>query len=126
MSARSAAAAQPRREPAHRPSEAPRPRAVPRTRRRRRFRFRVRLGLAVIPLIATLFAGAVWLNATELRITKKQGEVARQMTQVQEQLAVLTSNQASLDEQVRSRAEKLGMQRTSSDDLTFVVARSGP
>ncbi len=68
----------------------------------------------------------MWLNATELRITKKQGEVARQMTQVQEQLAVLTSNQASLDEQVRLRAEKLGMQRTSSDDLTFVVARSGP
>ncbi len=77
-------------------------------------------------MIACLFAGVVWVNSVELRITKKQGQVTRQMTQVQEQLALLTSNRASWDEQVRARAEQeLGMIRTKSDDLTFVAARKG-
>jgi hypothetical protein len=126
VAARAQAAARPRRDTAPRPAQPPRPRTVPRSRRRRRVRLRVRLGLTIIPLIACLFAGVVWVNSVELRITKHQGQVTRQMTQVQEQLAVLTSQRASWDETVRARAEQeLGMIRTRSDDLTFVAARKG-
>ena len=34
-------------------------------------RFRLRLGLTVIPLIAVLFAGVVWLNAAKLAILRE-------------------------------------------------------
>lgn len=122
MSARGAAA--PRPAPAHAPRPRSRPRAVTATRRRRRTR--LRLGLAVIPLVALLFGGVVYLNAAKLSVTKRQGQVARQMTAVQEQLVQLKAAQARADTDTIATAEKLGMIKPSSGDWTYVRARTGP
>jgi hypothetical protein len=114
--------------PAPRPSGPARPRtrpkAVPAARKRRRPR--IRLGLAVIPLVAILFAGVVWVNAAKLSVTKRQGQIARQMTAVQEQLMLLTAQQAQEDQTVKQTAENLGMIRPGSGDWTYVTARPGP
>jgi hypothetical protein len=94
---------------------------VPRSRRRRSFR----LGLAIIPLIALLFGGVVWLNAATLSLTKKQGQVARQIGGVQDQLGQLKAAQAQFDNRIRAAAEKQGMIRPTSGKWTYIPARPG-
>jgi hypothetical protein len=80
----------------------------------------------VIPLVALLFGGVVYLNAAKLSVTKRQGQVARQMTAVQEQLVQLKAAQARADTDTIATAEKLGMIKPSSGDWTYVRARTGP
>lgn len=121
MSTRGAAATRPAPRPAGRPRERTRPRPVPRARRRRTFR----LGLTIIPLVAVLFSGVVWLNAATLSLTKKQGQVARQIGGVQDQLGQLKAAQAQFDNRIRAAAEKQGMVRPKSGDWTYVPARPG-
>ena len=125
MSARGAAATQPVRRPDERQRPRPRPQAVPSSRRRTRPRFRLRLGLTVIPLIAVLFAGVVWLNAAKLAITKQQGQVARDTVGVGEELSILKSQQAQFDGHVIKAAELMGMTQPKSDGWTYLTARSG-
>jgi len=123
VSVRGALATRPAPKPAVRPKERTRPRAVPSFRRRRRFR--LRLGLAIIPLVALLFAGVVWLNAAKLSVTKRQGQIVRQIAAVGDQIGGLKSAQAQADGQVIAWAEKQGMIRPGSADLTYVRARPG-
>ena len=121
MSGHSALATQ----PARRPDERSRPQAVPAARRRRRPRLRVRLGLAVIPVVAILFAGVVWLNSSKLAITKQQGQVARSTVLVREELSALKSQQAQSDSRVTKAAELMGMIQPTSGDWTYLPARPG-
>ena len=125
MSARGALAAHPAPRPDTRPRERTRPRVVSAPRRRRRFRLRIRLGLAVIPLVAMLFAGVVWLNSAKLAVTKRQGQVARQSVLVREQVAGLKSRLAQSDSVVIKKAELQGMSRPESGEWTYVRARQG-
>ena len=122
MSVRGALATRPAPKPGARPKERTRPRAVPTSRRRR---FRLRLGLAVIPLVAVLFAGVVWLNAAKLSVTKRQGQIVRQIAGVGDQIGQLKSAQAQKNGEVIAWAEKQGMVRPGSADLTYVRARPG-
>lgn len=123
MSPRTALATQPSRHPQERPRPRPRPQAVPAARRRRRARFRLRLGLAVIPVMAVLFGGVVWLNSAKLGVTKRQGQVARQTVLVRGEVSALKSQQAQSDSTVRKRAEQMGMIQPKSDDWTYLPAR---
>ncbi len=104
------------------PRPRPRPTAV-RTQPRRRRRPRIRLGLLTIPLVALLFSGVVFINARELALVKRQGQVVRQTSEVQDQLAALTARQGKIDAGVRGWAEKTGMVSPSSDLLHYVTAR---
>lgn len=123
MSIRGALATRPAPKPGARPRDRTRPRAVPTSRRRRRLR--LRLGLAVIPLVAILFAGVVWLNAAKLSVTKRQGQIVRQLAGVGDQIGQLKSAQAQADGGVIAWAEKQGMIRPGSAALTYVRARPG-
>ena len=123
MSVRGALATRPAPKPGARPKEHARPRAVPTSRRRRGLR--LRLGLAIIPLVAALFAGVVWLNAAKLSVTKRQGQIVRQIAGVGDQIGLLKSAQAQEDGKVIAWAEKQGMIRPGSAELTYVRARPG-
>ena len=70
---RGAASAEPRRRAAPAPQPRTRPRAVPRAapRRAARPRTRVRLGRLVIPLIALLLGGIVFVNVAKLTLTNR-------------------------------------------------------
>lgn len=125
MTARGALASQPARRPDERQRPRTRPQAVPSSRRRSRTRFRLRLGLTVIPLIAVLFGGVVWLNSAKLAITKQQGQVARDTVGVSEELSILKSSQAQWDGKVVKKAELMGMTQPKSDGWTYLTARSG-
>ena len=121
MSIRGALATRPAPTPGARPKERTRPRAVPASRRRRR----VRLGFAVIPLVALLFAGVVWLNAARLSVTKRQGQIVRQIAGVGDQIGVLKTAESQKNGEVIAWAVRQGMIRPGSADLTYVRARPG-
>jgi hypothetical protein len=75
--------------------------------------------------VALLCAGLVWLNAAKLSVTKRQGQIVRQIAGVGDQIGALKSAQAQTDGQVIAWAEKQGMIRPGSGDLTYVRARPG-
>jgi hypothetical protein len=79
--------------------------------------------LTVIPLVAVMFGGVVWLNSAKLAITKQQGQVARSMVQVREDLAALKSQQAQSNSKVTKTAEQWGMSQPTSGEWTYVAAR---
>jgi hypothetical protein len=121
VSARGALASRPAPAPGARSKARARPRAVPASRRRRRFR----LGLAAIPLVAALFAGVVWLNAAKLSVTKRQGQIVRQIAAVGDQIGQLKTVESQENGVVAAWATRQGMVRPGSADLTFVKARPG-
>ncbi len=110
---------------ATRPAARPQPqrRAELQLARRRRRRPRIRLGLLVIPLFALLFSGVIYVNSAELALVKRQGQVARQTAEVQEQIARLQGTRSQTDVAVRARADRMGMFRPRSDDLRYIQAR---
>ena len=77
----------------------------------------------MIPLIAVLFGGVVWLNAAKLEITKKQGQVARSTVLVREELSALKSKQAQENGRVRKAAELQGMIQPKSDKWVYLRAK---
>ena len=79
----------------------------------------------MIPLIAVLFGGVVWLNSAKLAITKQQGQVARDTVSVGEELSAAKSQQAQVDGTVVKKAELMGMTQPKSDGWTYLAARSG-
>lgn len=120
---RAAPARAPRQDPRRAPQKRRRPQVVARSRRPRR---RIRLGLTIIPIIAALFAGVIYVNSAELRVTKAQGNVTRQTIEVQEQIASLEAQRARRDLIVRNRAGSLGFVTALTEDLNFVTARPAP
>ena len=76
-------------------------------------------------MIAVLFGGVVWLNSSKLAITKQQGQVARSVVLVREEVSALKSQQAQSDSRVIKAAEEMGMIQPKSGDWTYLAARSG-
>jgi hypothetical protein len=114
----SSAAARPR--PSHAPRPAaprPRPRAVPRARPRTR----LRLGPLVIPLIALILGGIVWVNVAKLSLTNETGKVIERSRVVEGQTARLKSALEQRDAAVRRNAQvKLGMVSPEPDSVTYL------
>lgn len=79
----------------------------------------------MIPVIAVLFSGVVWLNSAKLAITKQQGQVARSTVLVREELSALKSQQAQSDGRITKAAELMGMIRPKSDQWIYLTARPG-
>lgn len=128
MSTRAAASrgsAQPRRRAAPAPQPRPRPRAAPRPapRRAARPRTRVRLGRLVIPLIALVLGGIVWVNVAKLTLTNETGQVIQRARSVESETARLQSALEQRNARVRQNAQRrLGMESPSGDSVTYLDA----
>lgn len=97
--------------PAH-----PRPRAVP-----RRPRSRLRTGPLLIPLIAVVLGGIVWVNVAKLALTNETGKVIERARVVEGQTARLKSDLEQRDAAVRRNAQvKLGMVSPEPDSVTYL------
>lgn len=124
MSARAARAAtapapsRPRREhaPPHRAPErvpAPRRRSAPRARPR------VRLGMLVIPLIALLLGGIVWINVSKLAFTAETGRVVEQARVAEAENVRLRAQLDRAEATVVDRAQlRLGMGLPAASSIT--------
>jgi hypothetical protein len=118
-----ARAARPQPRPGARPQPRPRPRQVPRSRRRTR----VRLGPLVIPIIALVLGGIVWVNVAKLALTNDTGKVMERSRGVEAQTARLQSQLDQLDARVRENAMKrLGMVMPSGDSVTYLDPLARP
>ena len=120
-----ARAARPQARPSFRPHgrPRPRPRAVPRSRRRSRYR----LGPLVIPIIALVLGGIVWVNVAKLALTNETGKVMERSRAVEAQTARLQSQLDQLDARVRENAMKrLGMVMPSGDSVTYLDPLARP
>jgi hypothetical protein len=113
----STAAPRPRHETRPRPAAPrPRPRAVP-----RRARPALRLGPLVIPLIALVLGGIVWVNVAKLSLTNETGKVIERARVVEGQTARLKSDLEQRDAAVRRNAQvALGMVSPESDSVTYL------
>jgi len=111
---------QPRTRPASRPAPARRPQGRPRPAARPRAS-RVRLGPLVIPIIALVLGGIVWVNVAKLALTNETGQVIEQARTVEAQTARLKSQLEQLDARVRDNAQKrLGMVQPPGDSFTYL------
>jgi len=121
-----AAASWPRSAPA--PRERPRPvrpqaRPAPARARTRPRRARIRLGLAVIPLIALLLGGIVWIAGAQLALTNQTSELAQKYQQVQAEARRLQAEVAQYEGSVAAEAaERLGMVQAPSNAVTYLTA----
>lgn len=115
--ARSRGATAPARpRPDERRTARPRPRAVP-----RRPRARLRMGPLVIPLIALVLGGIVWVNVAKLSLTNETGKVIERSRVVEGQTARLKSDLEQRDAAVRRNAQnKLGMVSPEPDSVTYL------
>jgi cell division protein FtsL len=98
-----------------RPREQPRPahRAVPARHARRR------LGLLIIPLIAVLLAGIVWVNVSTLAFTAETGRVVEQVRVLEAENVRLKAQLDRADATVVDRAaERLGMGLPADNSVT--------
>ncbi|MGE0028384.1 MAG: hypothetical protein AB7O78_00885 [Thermoleophilia bacterium] len=116
---------------ARRPRPAPRPQARPRPRPRAvarpRTRTRMRLGPLVIPIIALVLGGIVWVNVAKLSLTNDTGKVMERSRGVEAQTARLQSQLDQLDARVRENAMKrLGMVMPSGDSVTYLDPLARP
>jgi hypothetical protein len=122
MSARAARAARATAAPARRPDRAtrpagprPRPRPVPARRRG------IRLGPLIIPLIAIVLGGIVWVNVAKLALTNETGKVIERARVVEGQTARLKSDLEQRDAAVRRNAQaKLGMVSPEPDSVIYL------
>jgi hypothetical protein len=135
VSARAAGAAvRARHEPARRrpappparprPREAPRPRprSAPRPQARARARTRLRMGPLIIPLIALLLGGIVWVNVAKLSLTDQTGTAIERSRSIEGETARLASTLQSHEGSIRRNAEKrLGMVAPPDDGVTYLT-----
>ncbi|MEI7519966.1 MAG: hypothetical protein WCK40_01335 [Thermoleophilia bacterium] len=125
MSTRGGAArvAQPSTRPA--PAPRPRPRVVPSPPPRRWQRLQLhglRLAWVVIPFIAILLGGVVWVNVARLNITTQAGRTVDMYDQVQSDILKLRASLAQKDgEVVDQAAKRLGMVQAPGSGLTYVT-----
>ncbi|MGD9571780.1 MAG: hypothetical protein AB7V62_07860 [Thermoleophilia bacterium] len=99
-----------------------RPRAVPRRTIQRR-----RLGLLIIPLIALVLGGIVWINVAKLTLTNETGKVIERARVVEGQTARLKSDLEQRNAAVRRNAQnKLGMVSPEPDSVTYLDPLATP
>jgi hypothetical protein len=123
---RGASAPARRTAPAPRPAPRSRPRPAPRSAaRRRRARTRVRVGRLVIPIIALLLAGIVWINVAKLTLTNETGRVIQQARSVEAETARLKNQLDQRNARVIDQAgRRLGLELAPTDQVTWL--RAGP
>ena len=126
MSTRAGAAEtlpRPRRRPAPaRPARHPRPATAPR-RAPRRFPG----GLLLLPVIALLLGGIVWINTAKLDLATETGRVIEESRAVQVETVTLRGQLERQNVLVRSRAEeRLGMFPVLGESITYLsLTRAG-
>ena len=126
MSTRGAAARVATPAPRHAPPVRPRPRLVPppagRTRRLQRIQLHgVRVAWIVIPFVAILLGGVVWVNVARLNLTTQTGRTVEMHDQVQGDVLKLRAKLAQKDGEVVDQAVKrLGMVQAPGTGLTYV------
>jgi hypothetical protein len=87
----------------------------------------VRLGPLVIPIIAIVLGGIVWVNVAKLALTNETGKVMERSRGVEAQTARLQSRLDQLDARVRDNAMKrLGMVMPSGDSVTYLDPLARP
>lgn len=118
---------------AHAPSRAPRPRQRPHARPRpvtpRRARAprrlplpRLRLGLLIIPIIALLLAGIVWINVSKLAFTAETGRVVERARALEAQNLRLKAQLDRANATVIDRAQdRLGMGMPLDSSVTLLT-----
>ena len=127
MSTRGATARVAAPAPHHAPPVRPKPRLVPppatRSRRFQRAQLHgVRLAWVVIPFIAILLGGVVWVNVARLNLTTQTGHTVDMYDQVQADVLILRSKLAQKDGQVVDQAAtRLGMVQAPGTGLTYVT-----
>jgi hypothetical protein len=127
MSTRGATARVAAPAPHHAPPVRPKPRLVPppatRSRRFQRVQLQgVRLAWVVIPFIAILLGGVVWVNVARLNLTTQAGHTVDMYDQVQADVLILRSKLAQKDGQVVDQAAtRLGMVQAPGTGLTYVT-----
>jgi hypothetical protein len=81
----------------------------------------------VIPLIAIVLGGIVWVNVEKLALTNETGKVMERSRAVEAQTARLQSRLDQLDARVRDNAQKrLGMVLPSGDSVTYLDPLTTP
>ncbi len=131
MRQRAAAAARPEGAPTRseerRASGRPRLRRVPDARSPRRGRLPGRGALLLIPLIAVLLAGVVWINVAKLNVTAETGSVLERSRAVQSDNVRLQGQLEQRNSQVIDDAERrLGMVPARNDRIIRVTAPALP
>ncbi len=97
------------------------PRARPRAVPARRSRPGLRLGPLVIPLVALILGGIVWVNVAKLSLTNETGKVIEKARVVEGQTARLKSDLEQRDAAVRRNAQvTLGMVSPGPDSVTYL------
>lgn len=87
----------------------------------------MRLGPLVIPIIALVLGGIVWVNVAKLSLTNDTGKVMERSRGVEAQTARLQSQLDQLDARVRENAMKrLGMVMPSGDSVTYLDPLARP
>lgn len=108
-----------------RPASSPRPRPADRraASARARARPRPRLGVLVIPLIALVLGGIVWVNVARLSLTNRTGQTIERARSVEAESARL---KARLDQReafvIRNAQRALGMEMPSAAAVTTLRA----
>ena len=126
MSTRSGAArvARPSTRPAPVPQQRPRPRDItsPAPTVLQRLRLQgMRLAWVLIPLIAVLLGGVVWVNVQRLNLTTQTGRTVDMYNQAQSDILRLRAVLAEKDGQVVDQAaRRLGMVQAPGIGLTYV------
>lgn len=124
MSARAAAPARGRTQAAPAPRPRPRPapaRPRPRPAARRARRARPRLGRLVIPLIALILGGVVWVNVAKLTLTNETGRVIAESRSVQAENVRLRSRLEQRNANVVDAAgRRLAMELPPLDAVTYL------
>jgi cell division protein FtsL len=83
----------------------------------------VRLGRLVIPLIALVLGGIVWVNVAKLTLTNETGQVIQRARSVESETARLQSALEQRNARVRQNAQRrLGMESPSGDSVTYLDA----
>ena len=111
--------------PATAPAPRPRPKLVPAPKRGRLAGLRVhgvRLAWVVIPLIAVLLGGVVWVNVARLNLTTQTGRTVDMYDRTQSEILKLRAKLAQKDgEVVDQAAKRLGMVQAPGNGLTYVT-----
>jgi cell division protein FtsL len=108
-----AEAPRPRRAPSHRPA--------PRTGTAHAPRARIKLGFLLVPLIALLLAGVVWMNVAKLALTTETGRVVDRARSVEAETVRLKGRLEQQDGAVNARArDQLGMVDPPSQSLVIL------
>jgi hypothetical protein len=123
--ARAAPPARARPRPAEAPARRARPAGAARGAGRAPARPRIRVGLLVIPLVALVLGGIVWVNVAKLSLTNATGQTIERARSVEAETARL---KARLDQReanvMRSAQKRLGMEAPPGDAVTTLNART--